>query len=400
MKATFLLLSTFFTLMASSPGNTPAVKSVNSLGVRLLSQLPQGNALISPYSIDSVLVMAASGAAGVTKQEMDSVLNLDLPSAAADIARLRSLLTPPEVVQGDTEVAPAEVEKLVAIADAVYGQKGYPFKKDYLAFLESQFQAPLQQVDFERSPARAVKQINDWVAEQTKDKITDFLPESAIDRLTRLVLVNAVYFRSPWMFPFSPMGDLPFHTTSTDSKEVSFIRTQEQFGYLDDESFELVAIPFAGGEYLFCLWLPKDPIQEFAITPELIAKAAQAPRVAVDLSLPKFRLEPPLLALAEPLKNLGMPTAFNVPQGSADFSGIAPRRPDDYLYISNVFHKTFLDLNENGVEAAAATAAVIMRATALPADPPRRVHVDRPFVFAILHRESATSLFLGRLVRP
>jgi serpin B len=122
-------------------------------------------------------------------------------------------------------------------------------------------------------------------------------------------------------------------------------------------------------------------------------------RQQVDLSLPKFRLDPPLMSLADSLKSLGMTYAFNIPTGTADFSGIAVRKPDDYLYISDIFHKTFVDVDENGTEAAAATAAVMMRATMAPMDPVT-VTVDRPFLFAIQHRPSGTCLFLGRMANP
>jgi serpin B len=141
---------------------------------------------------------------------------------------------------------------------------------------------------------------------------------------------------------------------------------------------------------------------EAGLTAETLASFAKPGTADVRLKLPKFKLEPPLLRAGDALRALGMQTAFNRPEGSANFDRMAPRRPDDYLFISEVFHKTFLALDEHGTEAAAATAVVMMRATSIVVDPPEPIDVtvDRPFLFAIQQRSTGACLFLGRVVDP
>ena len=181
---------------------------------------------------------------------------------------------------------------------------------------------------------------------------------------------------------------------------------QDAFGYAKHDGFVAVAIPYSGEELQFLVLLPDTavglPGLESKLTPQLLMECARLKDEDIVLYLPKFKLEPPLFALRKTLETLGMESAFDVPQGSANFDGIAPRRPNDYLYISNVFHKTFVEVDEKGTEAAAATAVVMMRATAHFEEKPKpiEVRVDRPFVFAIQHRPSGACLFVGRVADP
>jgi serpin B len=167
-----------------------------------------------------------------------------------------------------------------------------------------------------------------------------------------------------------------------------------------------VSLPYEGGGFQFLILLPDPGVKlaqlEARLTPELLSGLAAVQREKVALFLPKFRIQPPTLDLAESLKKLGMRTAFDEPRGSANFERMAERKPDDYLFIGKVLHKTFLDLDENGTEAAAATAVAMMRATSMPVpeNPPVEVRVDRPFLFAVQHRSSGACLFLGRITDP
>ena len=171
------------------------------------------------------------------------------------------------------------------------------------------------------------------------------------------------------------------------------------FGYAKHDEFVAVALPYTGGDLQFLVLLPDTavglPKLESKLTPDLLAECARLKSEEIVLSLPKWRLEPPLFALRQTFEALGMESAFDVPQGSANFNGIAPRRPNDYLYISNVFHKTFVEIDEKGTEAAAATAVVMMRATAYLEEKPNplEIRVDRPFLFAIQHRPSGALPF-------
>ena len=175
----------------------------------------------------------------------------------------------------------------------------------------------------------------------------------------------------------------------------------DSFGYAELPGFQAVGVPFRGGQFQFLILLPDKGGSAGLPSAGLLEKCANLPRRDVSLFLPKFRLEPPTLSLGDALKSLGVKDAFDIPRGSADFDGMAPRKPDDYLYLSDVFHKTFFALDEKGVEAAAATAVVMMRATCMPIQrDPVEVRVDRPFLFAIQHVPTSTCLFLGKITDP
>ena len=167
-----------------------------------------------------------------------------------------------------------------------------------------------------------------------------------------------------------------------------------------------MTVPYAGNDLQFVVLLPDDINGlrgvESKLTGDVLAACAKLEKRDIDLHLPKFKLEPPTVALKEKFEALGMKTAFDIPRGSANFDKIAPRQPNDYLYISNIFHKTFIAVDEKGTEAAAATAVVMMARSALmsPPPPPVEVKVDRPFVYAIQHVPSGVCLFLGRVTDP
>jgi serpin B len=183
-------------------------------------------------------------------------------------------------------------------------------------------------------------------------------------------------------------------------------KTDKHFGYAKREGFTAVSLPYVGSELQFLVLLPDDinglRALESKLTGDTLAACARLDTRDVDLYLPKFKIEPPTIALAENFEALGMKTAFDKPHGSANFDKIAPRKPNDYLYISQIFHKTFIAVDEKGTEAAAATAVAMMAGTALrsPPPPPIEVKVDRPFVYAIQHVPSGVCLFLGRVTDP
>ncbi len=375
---------------------TPASEATNSLGAELLTEsLPENtNALISPYSIQSALVMTYAGAAGTTKEQMATTLFYPPEGVVESFAALRPTMT--ALGAKDSPIT-------LTIADRLFGQVGYPFLPDYLALLKEKFEAPLELADFIKSPRAAEKRINAWVEEQTRDRIKDLIPGGALNEDTRLVLVNAIYLKAPWAMPFpkSATADIPFHLSDGSTVETPAMTQTETLGYLRADGYLAVTLPYKNPDLQFVILLPDKDLKalEGKVTASFLAGLADLPRERVALTLPKFKLEPPLLSLSDTLIKLGMPSAFDVPPGSADFSGIAHRKPDDYLYISEVFHKTFIEIDEDGTEAAAATAVVMMRALAMPADPVK-VLIDRPFLFAIQHRPSGTCLFLGRLVNP
>jgi serpin B len=184
------------------------------------------------------------------------------------------------------------------------------------------------------------------------------------------------------------------------------MRKQYSLPYAKHRGFSAIALPYAGYDLRFLILLPDAPdglaALEKGITPELLAECATMKPQLVALELPKFKLQPPTVPLGQMLKSLGLKTAFDQPRSSANFDRMAPRRPDDYLFIGEVFHKTFLALDEKGTEAAAATAVAMFAAAAMPGEPPKPivVKVDHPFLFAIQHSGSGACLFLGRVADP
>jgi serpin B len=182
-------------------------------------------------------------------------------------------------------------------------------------------------------------------------------------------------------------------------------KRSERFGYSKREGYSAVSLPYAGNDLQSLVLLPDDVnglrAFESKLTSEMLAGCAKLETHDVDLHLPKFKIEPPTIALAEKFEALGMKTAFDQPRGSANFDRMAPRKPNEYLYISQIFHKTFIAVDEKGTEAAAATAVAMMAATALiKRPPPIEVKVDRPFLYAIQHVPSGVCLFLGRVTEP
>jgi serpin B len=296
----------------------------------------------------------------------------------------------------------------LTVANRLFGQQGYEFREAFLGLVRDNYSAPLQPLDFVRHAPAARQEINAWVQNQTRERIRDLIPPDGVDRETRLVLVNAIYLKAPWEneFPGTATKTRPFHVGGGAATDVPTMVRQARLGFSRHEGFRVVTIPYAGREVQLVVLLPDAPdglaALEAKTTPEVLAACAKAVSSEVMLYLPKFRIEPPLLKLSKVLRSLGMASAFDDPKGSANFDRMAPRKPDDYLFISEVFHKTFLALDEKGTEAAAATAVVMARPTSVgsPKPKPIEVRVDRPFLFAIQHRSSGACLFLGRVTDP
>ena len=405
------------TYAASAGDPTTAARAMNALGLDLLRQGTEasGNALLSPFSIQTAFAMTWTGADGATKAEMAKVLHYpeDEAEVQSSFQALQKALD--DIATSTTERA-ANAKKFggasepitLAAANRLFGQADYAFRDTFLKTVEGVYGAPLQALDFQKNSAGARKTINDWVADRTNKRIQDLVPPDGIDRDTRLVLVNAIFLKAPWTkeFPESATQPAPFHLTPDRQKDVPTMRHQDRFGYAREDGFTTVTIPYVGGEIQFLVLLP-DAGQslgalESQVTPERLVACGKSAMKEVLLYLPKFKLEPPLMRLSRALQTLGMKTAFNIPRGSANFDRMAPRRPGDYLCISEAFHKTFLALDEKGTEAAAATAVAMMRVTsAIMKEPdPIEVRVDRPFLFAIQHRASGACLFLGRVTDP
>ncbi len=416
----FLISNVFGALAVMVAHGAPsfelAAKATNEVGVDLYRQLATGaeNLCISPYSIDSALAMTFAGADGETRAEMARVLHFpddgDVPASFSALQRSLEQMSAKtaELVKQSKKFGGPSVPITLNIANRLFAQKGYHFRETFLSLIKQNFGGAFEPIGFVADPGGATQRINKWVADQTRERIRDLIPEGALDKTTRLVLANALYLKAPWASEFSQDATQPesflVHGAPVDVPMMR--KTDRNFGYVRREGFTVVSLPYAGDELQFVILLPDDVNGlrglESKMSGDMLAGFVNLQKRDVDLYLPKFKLEPPTITLAKQFEALGMKTAFDQPKGSANFDKIAPRTPNDYLYISQIFHKTFIAVDEKGTEAAAATAVAMLAGSALrsPPPPPIEVKVDRPFVYAIQHVPSAVCLFLGRVTDP
>ena len=395
-----------------------AASATNEFAVDLHRQLATGdhNLCISPYSIETALAMTFAGADGETRDQMSRVLHLPKDGRAVDASFSSLQRSLEEMTRKTAEIATESKKRggpsepiTLAIANRLFAQSGYDFRSSFLASVKQFYGAPFETLEFTKNADAARQHINKWVADQTRDRIRDLIPANGVNEMTRLVLANALYLKAPWASEFSEAHTKPkpFHVRGGATVDVATMERLSEFGYAKRDGFTAVALAYSGGELQFLVLLPDEvnglEALEKKLSAEMLAQCAKLERHDVDLSMPKFKFEPPTIALAATLKALGMNSAFDQPRGSANFDRIAPRKPNDYLYISDVFHKTFIAVDEKGTEAAAATAVTMMMATAMrpkPTPPPIVVNVDRPFLYAIQHVPSGVCLFLGRVTDP
>jgi serpin B len=364
--------------------------------------------------------MTAAGAQGKTLAEMLEVLSGTEDALHGDHEKLRADLENIESrsIQIAADYArigaPAPAPTVLRVANRLFAEKNFSFLPQFLALTEARYRAPLEQLSFRLQPEAARLAINAWVEKQTLSKIQNLLGPSDISPDTSLILVNALYFQAPWQNPFPPTSirPEPFHTRPDASEDVPTLVDTQTLGYQrlpapdsTSDLFEAVSIPYTSGTLQFLILLPGEnssvSVLESKLTAELLSSCSRLARRPVTLHLPKLHIAPPTLSLRKTLLSLGMASAFDEPPGTADFSRMsAPNQ--NRLVIGDVLHKTFLDLDEKGTEAAAATAVVMLKATSIPGKPqePVVVRVNRPFLFAIQHVQSGTCLFLGRLQKP
>ncbi len=362
------------------------------------------------------MAMAYEGADGTTRTEMAKVLHYpDNEKIRESLGNLRESLhqiatnSEAQVRREKEEWHTKSDPMVLTTANRLFGQTGYDFRPAYLTLLKSSYGAPFEALDFRSHAAQFAKYINDWVEKQTHNRIQNLISPDALDNLTRLVLVNAIYLRAPWFEPFHTEATKPqpFHLPNGKTVDApTMVQQTDHFGYEKFNDFTAVTLSYRPGDLQLLILLPHslnglEALQN-KLSPEMLTKCSQLQGREIVLHLPKFKLQPPLFALKDNFEKLGMKQAFNIPPGSANFDKIAPRRGDDYLCISDIFHKTFVEVGEKGTEAAAATAIAMFTAGGahLEAPKPVVVHIDHPFLFAIQHRETGACLFLGRVTDP
>ncbi|MCU4740935.1 serpin family protein [Natronoglomus mannanivorans] len=370
----------------------------------LAASEPGENLFCSPHSISVALAMTYAGARGDTAEQMADTLHYTLgddlhetiEALAAELDTRSQTGGDDGDVAGDDDGDPFQLNAV----NAVWGQAEYPFREAYLATLENHYGAGLREVDFVADPEGARETINEWVEAQTEDRIDELLPEGSITHLVRLVLTNAIYFRASWanQFDEAQTEDRPFTALDGSTADVPIMRQSESFPYAEVDGHQVIELPYVGDDVGMIVVLPAegefetlessldvDRFDDF--TSEL------EPREGA-IHLPTFEFDAGF-ALEEILSELGMPIPFD--PNDADFSGIADvAETGENLFVHDVYHDASITVDEDGTEAAAATAVVIGDESA-PADPFEMV-VDRPFLFAIRDRPTDIVLFLGRVV--
>jgi serpin B len=395
VAATLLALTPFSTGRADEArGGGPmsdVVRGNNRFALDLYARLRQqpGNVFYSPYSISTALAMTYAGARGQTAEQMARTLHFELPpdrlhSAYQDLIRH---------INGDG-TRPYQL----LVANALWGREGTDFRPEFLKVVKEHYYAEVSRLDF-RSAEPARRTINAWVEERTRDKIKDLIGPGALHPDTLLVLTDAIYFKGEWASPFLKRGTRQedFRVSAAEKLKVPMMHRVGRYGYVEGEGLQALELPYKGDALAMVVLLPGAesglPKLEESLSEAKLADwtARLSPR-EVRVALPRFRLERGI-ELKEVLSGMGMPDAFT---GGADFSGMTGRREP---YLSAVIHKAFVDVNEEGTEATAAT-GVVMRPLAAPVDRAVEFRADRPFLFLIRERRTGSILFLGRVTDP
>ncbi len=359
-------------------------------GLDLYAQLRDqpGNVILSPYSISTALAMTYAGARGETARQMAAVLHFPfegepLHEACASLASALS-------ESGDGP------QCKVYVANSLWGQQGLEFLDDFVALNRRYYGAGFRQIDFAADPDQARQSINAWVSDHTQRMIPQLLAPPDIGRETLLVLTNAIYFKGTWVYQFDPENtrDAPFWLGHDQQVAVPMMTQTGTFAFADHGDVDVLDLPYAGGRWSMTLLLPKDrdglPAVERSLDTQHLHRWLNEglEDKPVRVSLPRFKLGFHT-CVARPLRSMGMTDAFGP---DADFSGMTGRRG---LSIAEVVHEARVEVNEEGTEAAAATAVLLKRGPR-----PEQFVADHPFLFLIRDKQTGAILFLGRVSDP
>ncbi|MCU0722107.1 MAG: serpin family protein [Planctomycetes bacterium] len=408
LSAAFALLACAFPAAAGEPPDADrdaAVAGNNAFACDLYARLKgsEGDLFFSPFSISTALAMTFAGAKGKTAEEMAKVLRFTLPPERLHPAMGKLVARqegPAMEKRWDEDPDAGRKTYELVSANSLWLQKGYPFQAAFFEATEKHYGAGKNEVDFAKATEAARKAINGWVEQKTRDRIKDLIGEGRLSSATRLVLVNAIYFKSPWDEAFWKQATrpAPFRLASGEEVQVPTMFRTDHYPAMETETFRALALPYARGELSMLVLVPKAadglPALEGLLGAEALegwVKALETRRLKVGL--PKFRTEC-AFELSPELQAMGMKDAFDYP--AADFTGISPTKE---LFIGLVIHKAFVDVNEEGTEAAAATAIAMKAGGPPPREPPAFV-VDRPFLFLIRDNKTGSILFLGRITDP
>ncbi|HTR43383.1 MAG TPA: serpin family protein [Pseudomonadales bacterium] len=412
----FLSLLMGFNFLSSSKAAPSAteqdvVAGNTAFAINLYHQLParEGNLFFSPYSISTALAMTYGGARGQTAKQMAQALQFTVPDDQLN-AGFGALHKELNQVQHAGKIQ-------LSVANSLWPQSGFEFSRTYLDLCRDYYGTDIFPLDYAGHAEDSRQAINRWVEDNTNHKIVDLLGPGSVDG-ARLVLVNAIYFKGKWAkeFKADATQDEPFYASPTVSVTAPLMHQTDEFGYAEFPGVQVLELPYAGGDLSMLVLLPSGTNSagsinaiaelepratnydlgqlEAKLTPENLALwTTKLPRQKVEVFLPKFTATSEF-SLGGMLGAMGMTDAFD--PNKADFSGMDGRKD---LYISKVVHKAFVDVNEEGTEAAAATGVIMTLSAALPAPTPV-FRADHPFLFLIRDNSTGSILFLGRMANP
>lgn len=377
---------------ATPEGVSAVVDANNQFALELYSKFNEdedGNIFFSPYSISTALAMTYEGARGETAREMQNVFHFP---EEADIRR-------PAYAKVYNDLNKRDKEYKLHTANALWAEQTYHFLPEYMSNVEQYYGGKVTNLDFIGASEESRQIINKWIEDMTNHKIKDIIPAGAINPLTRLVLTNAIYFKGTWVKEFEKKEthDAPFRVSSDKTVTVDMMVRDDKeakFNYYENEDLQVLEMLYKGEELSMLVLLPKDEDLkklEESLTAEKIEEYRNGLyERKIDVYLPKFTFETKYF-MAKDLSEMGIPTAFK--QGEADFSGMDGTKN---LFISSVIHQAFVEVNEEGTEAAAATGVIM----AMSAGPMNDFRANHPFIFIIQERETGNILFMGRVVDP
>jgi serpin B len=347
------------------------------------------NIFVSPYSISTALAMAFEGSSGNTRNQMAGVFHFDMPNAKrqAGFAGLQKQIA-----------AGADGHYKLSVANALWGQKNYHFEPAFTQTIDKFYGGGFNVVDFPGDKPATIHKINTWVEDMTAGKIKGLIHPDDINELTRLVITNAIYFKGDWASQFKKTAtkDEAFHLGDSKTAMVPMMHQIGHFRFARENGMAAIELPYAGNDLSMIAILPDSDIEKMgaSLSLEKIQQLCVDMRSQeVNVFLPRFKFDTRYL-LGSDLSAMGMPDAFS--EGLADFSGITGKKD---LYITSVIHQAMIDVNEEGSEAAAAT-AVVMGTKSMRIDLPETFRADKPFLFMIVHNATGSILFIGRVSNP
>jgi serpin B len=380
---------------ADKTAESQVVEGNSKFALELYGKLKdkEGNLFVSPYSISTALAMTYTGAKGETEKQMADALCFP-PIKGEQFNKAFGKIIKRLNVSGQ------KGGYELVVANALWGQKNFKFLPEYISLVKTSYGGNLEQVDFKTQTEEARKAINTWVENKTKDKIKELIKQGVLDSDTRLVLTNAIYFKGKWASQFKPdqTHQAPFTLSDGKKNDVPMMGQEADFGYADINDIQLLEMPYVNKDLSMVVLLPKKADRIKNLEQQLTCDAlagwlAKMHKQEVRVFIPRFKMTSEF-ELAKVLGAMGMQDAFS---DKADFSGMTGNKD---LLISAVVHKAYVEVNEEGTEAAAATGVRMAPTSAAPSPSPLVFRADHPFIFLIRDNHTGSILFIGRVANP